>query len=496
MSEATPLLALPLLAAAQAQKHVTHNEALTALDTLVQLAVLDKDLTAPPSTPAEGDRYLIASPAPTGAWAGWAGRIVRYQDGAWRAFVPKPGWVAYVADEADLYTYTGPGGWVGFRATLTALHNLTRLGIGTSADAANPFAAKLNAALWTARGSTEGGTGDLRYTLNKEGPARVLSLLLQSGFSGRAELGLIGDDDLSLKVSADGGTWREALRVARASGGLDLTAAEADAAAAATVDLGALAALQVAITGAGTVTSFGRAPNRLRFLRFTGAATLVHDPARLILPGAASLVTAPGDTALAASDGAGLWRVLAYARASGKALAGPAAAEITDASSTGRTVLTGLAAQGAAALGLGPSDGPTFATLTAGSFVRFQPARQLDFNDGKVGARLFARGLNIIGVASEADDPQRYLTMFGLLELGGPLMVHGWTWLNGTVTVGGGLHLASYTVATVPAAAVGTTIYVSNARKAGEASGAGTGVVAYYSNGAWRRPSDDSAIAA
>ena len=44
---ATANLALPLMAAAQAQKHVTHNEALVALDTLAQLAVLDKDLTAP-----------------------------------------------------------------------------------------------------------------------------------------------------------------------------------------------------------------------------------------------------------------------------------------------------------------------------------------------------------------------------------------------------------------------------------------------------------------
>jgi hypothetical protein len=32
----TPHLALPLMAAAQAQKHVTHNEALRLLDGLVQ----------------------------------------------------------------------------------------------------------------------------------------------------------------------------------------------------------------------------------------------------------------------------------------------------------------------------------------------------------------------------------------------------------------------------------------------------------------------------
>ncbi|KTS38110.1 hypothetical protein NS228_18110, partial [Methylobacterium indicum] len=180
----TANLSLPLMAAAQAQKHVTHNEALVGLDTLVQLAVLDKDLTAPPANPAEGDRYLIAGASPTGAWAGWAGRVVRYQDGAWRSFPPRPGWLAFVADEVDLYTFTGVA-WASFRSTLTVLQNLTRLGIGTTADAANPFAAKLNKALWTALTAAEGGTGDLRYTLNKQAAGNTLSLLFQSGFSGR-----------------------------------------------------------------------------------------------------------------------------------------------------------------------------------------------------------------------------------------------------------------------------------------------------------------------
>ncbi len=351
----TPNLALPLLQAAQSQKHVTHNEALVALDTLVQLAVLDKDLTAPPASPAEGDRYLIAGTSPTGSWTGWAGRVVRYQDGAWRSFVPRPGWLAFVADEADLYTWTGAA-WASFRSTLTALQNLTRLGLGTSADAQNPFAAKLNKALWTALATGEGGTGDLRYTLNKEAPGNTLSLLFQSGFSGRAELGLTGDDDLHLKVSTDGGTWREALRADRNTGGLDLTAAEVSAPVAATVDLGALPALKVALTGSGTITGFGTIPHRLRLLRFTGAATLTHNPASLVLPGGASLVTAAGDTALASSDAGGTWTVRHYQRTSGKPVAGPAAAEILDAGAAGLAVLTAAdSGAAAAALGLGPS---------------------------------------------------------------------------------------------------------------------------------------------
>src|SRR3954454_11831150 len=84
----TPNLALPLIAAAQAQKHVTHNEALLAIDALVHCAVKDKHLAAPPAAPAEGDRYIVAA-SPTGAWSGKAGMIAAWQDGVWRFYAAK-----------------------------------------------------------------------------------------------------------------------------------------------------------------------------------------------------------------------------------------------------------------------------------------------------------------------------------------------------------------------------------------------------------------------
>ncbi|ESR22805.1 DUF2793 domain-containing protein [Lutibaculum baratangense] len=216
----TPNLGLPEIAASQAQKHVTHNEALRILDAVVQLAVLDRDLAEPPAAPDDGDRYIVG-PSATGAWAGHENEVAIVVDGAWSFVQPRPGWAAFVVDEAQLLYWTGSQ-WTVFGEVISVLQNLTRLGIGTTADATNPFAAKLNKALWTALTSSEGGDGSLRYTLNKEGAGDVLSFLLQSNWSGRAELGLIGDDDLSLKVSGDGAAWREALRVNRHSGRLRL----------------------------------------------------------------------------------------------------------------------------------------------------------------------------------------------------------------------------------------------------------------------------------
>ena len=210
----TPNLALPYIAAAQAQKHVTHNAALDLLDGLVQLSVKDRDLAALPASPAEGDRYIVAAGA-TGAWAGWDGDVAMFSGGAWLRLSPQAGWRVWIEDEAVLLVFDGTS-WTG--VTPDALQNLTRLGLGTTADAANPFAVKLNAALWTALTVAEGGNGDLRVTLNKETAAGVLSFLLQSGFSGRAELGLLGSDDLTLKVSPDGTAWLDALTVDRATG--------------------------------------------------------------------------------------------------------------------------------------------------------------------------------------------------------------------------------------------------------------------------------------
>jgi hypothetical protein len=104
--DASSNLSLPFIMAAQAQKHVTHNEALRALDAIVQLAVADKDLDAPPGSPDDGACYIVAA-SPTGAWSGQAGRIAAWQDGAWAFYAAREGWLAWVADEDTLYVWNG-----------------------------------------------------------------------------------------------------------------------------------------------------------------------------------------------------------------------------------------------------------------------------------------------------------------------------------------------------------------------------------------------------
>lgn len=77
---------------------------LKLVDTLLQLQVKDKDLTAPPGSPANGDRYIVGASA-TGAWAGKDKQIAVYDVNAWAFYPAKDGWMAWVTDEDKIYVY-------------------------------------------------------------------------------------------------------------------------------------------------------------------------------------------------------------------------------------------------------------------------------------------------------------------------------------------------------------------------------------------------------
>jgi hypothetical protein len=62
MSDTTHLK-LPLIAAAQSQKHVTHNEAIRDLDVLVMVSIVELFRVSPPAAPQDGDRYIIGENA-------------------------------------------------------------------------------------------------------------------------------------------------------------------------------------------------------------------------------------------------------------------------------------------------------------------------------------------------------------------------------------------------------------------------------------------------
>jgi hypothetical protein len=206
MSDTTHL-ALTYLEAAQAQKHVTVNEALARIDALVHLAVISRTLATPPATPSEGDRYFVAA-SPTGAWVGQIDKIAMWLAGQWVFASPREGWRMWVNAEDALFVFDGTA-WVatggGGGATPTVLQNMQLLGVNATADATNKLTVSSSATLFNHAGNGH------QIKLNKNAAADTASLLWQTGFSGRAEIGITGDDALRIKVSATGGTFNDVL---------------------------------------------------------------------------------------------------------------------------------------------------------------------------------------------------------------------------------------------------------------------------------------------
>jgi hypothetical protein len=105
----TPNLGLPTLVQGQAQKEITHNEALLRLDGMVQASVRSRALVTPPASPANGERWIVP-PGAGGAWAGQTDRIAFWRENAWAFFVPANGWRVQVEDER-LAVVWSDGAW-------------------------------------------------------------------------------------------------------------------------------------------------------------------------------------------------------------------------------------------------------------------------------------------------------------------------------------------------------------------------------------------------
>ena len=99
----TARLGLPLLEGGQAQKEITHNEALVLIDALLHARVAGISVNAEPTDPAPGDCYLVG-PNGQGAFAAAAeNSLAIFSDGGWRFVTPRAG--MHVADG------TGGGDW-------------------------------------------------------------------------------------------------------------------------------------------------------------------------------------------------------------------------------------------------------------------------------------------------------------------------------------------------------------------------------------------------
>lgn len=202
----TANLVLPNIDAAQSQKHVTHNAGLQILDMLIHAAVISRVITTPPGSPTEGDRYLVPA-SPTGAWIGHTNHVAGFYGGGWIFGIPKVGWRIWSVADSAYYSYNGSA-WGPDGAT----GSFSILGVNATADATNKLSVNSSAILLNNIGN------GIQVKLNKNALTDTASFLFQTGFSGRAEFGTTGDDNFTLKVSADGSTFFTGLKILAANG--------------------------------------------------------------------------------------------------------------------------------------------------------------------------------------------------------------------------------------------------------------------------------------
>lgn len=206
MPATSAALKLPFIQPAQAQKHVTHNEALQVLDALVQLRVQAFAATTPPASPAAGEVFDVGSGA-TGAWAGQTGRLALWDGTGWVFLEAREGWLAWDATLGTLRV-RGATAWAPWSPPP---QNLATLGINATPDTTNRLTVSAAATMLNHAGAGH------QLKVNKAATLETASLLFQSAFVGQAEMGLAGSLDFDIKVS-DGTTWRTALSTARATG--------------------------------------------------------------------------------------------------------------------------------------------------------------------------------------------------------------------------------------------------------------------------------------
>lgn len=103
---------LPLLAMAQAQKEMTHNEALSLLDIAVQPVVQSMAPASVPASPLMGQCWIVGA-APAGEWAGQAGALAGWTAGGWRFIAPFEGMTVWSIADGLTARRAGAGWTIG-----------------------------------------------------------------------------------------------------------------------------------------------------------------------------------------------------------------------------------------------------------------------------------------------------------------------------------------------------------------------------------------------
>lgn len=235
-----------------------------------------------------------------------AGRAIIYGSGTYRQIVKdslgNTIWDQETADTASS-TSTAWGGTSGGTANVQTVVAATY--VGTNGQLLEFISGFTNTASTTV--NVNGSGAVTVYKETPSGPATLTGGEIVAG-----NLILLGYDGFQFQL------------LSSTPSGSGVIGPQTDLASATTTELCSIPSHNVNITGTTTITSLGSTGCSTDFpsynVIFAGTLTLTYNATSLIMPTAASITTAAGDTAVMEYEGSGHWRVRDYMRANGLAL--------------------------------------------------------------------------------------------------------------------------------------------------------------------------------
>lgn len=203
---ASPRLGFTELTSGQAVPETTVNEMLRyAEQGAGHFIFKDRDLSAPPGSPADGDCYLVKATG-TGSWAGKDGKIAFYMSTAWVFITAKEGMRAYVNDEDIEITFNGSTWGAASRAEATDAEVWAGSSTTTFVSPRRLFTASAPVALTSSASITPDGDAGFNFTLTLGHSGQLEN---PSNFDvGRSGLIVITQDGAGSRTLSYGTNWK------------------------------------------------------------------------------------------------------------------------------------------------------------------------------------------------------------------------------------------------------------------------------------------------
>lgn len=224
MSEISHRHNFPFIQPAQAQKHVTHNQALEQIDHTHHMCLKAINLSASPDNPEIGDCYDLGE-TPLGIFENQANKLAAFSDTGWQFYPKVTGMTALNLETGNLIIYDGTDWKNVSQGDMTApspAQTLTQLGVNTQPDDRNRLSVKSDAVLLSADDQSTDSSGDIRVAINKNTAENTASHIYQTNYTAYAETGLSGSNNYTIRISDIGNQFKTAFEIDKDTGFIGL----------------------------------------------------------------------------------------------------------------------------------------------------------------------------------------------------------------------------------------------------------------------------------